>query len=155
LTNAEIKSSLSAGSNSSDKYDAITFTSASGSWPANANTKKTLTYVQLRNNQGSYITSPVFSSNVQKVVISVNATTTVRTFYCVPVATELPNTDKNNTYNKTGNESVIAGAYGSATCEDKKAQTITINFTGDTKQFKLIAYDGAVYIDSIKVYLKK
>lgn len=156
LSNAEIIAAFvdyEKDPKATTSYTDYTISSASGDWVGNMNADKGMKYLQLRNQQNAHICSPVFSSNVQKVELVINSKTIERTFHCVPVDTKLM-TAKDDTYNKTGNEAVIANSYGSVKCEKSKAQTVTIEFKGDTKQFKLIAFDGAVYIDAIKVYLK-
>lgn len=144
LTNAEIIKKLTELGSTSNSYADITFESDSGDWQANVSSLKTNTFLQLRKEKKSHILSPVFGGNISKVELVINEKTVVRTFYALPVSTEL--TDA------TYGEAIFATAYGSAACEASKTQTITIEFTGNTNQFNLIVAGGAAYIDSIKVY---
>lgn len=144
LTNAEIVKTLTDGGSTSTSYTDVTFKSASGDWKANTVPSKNNTFVQLRDSKKAHLLSPVFGGNISKVELVINAKTVIRTFYALPVSTEL--TDANYA------EGILKTAYGSATCEKSKAQTITIEFTGDTKQFNLIVGGGAAYVDAVKVY---
>lgn len=149
LTNAEIVKTLTDGGSTSTSYTDVTFKSASGDWKANTVPSKSNTFVQLRNSKKSYILSPVFNGNISKIEFVVNDKTVVRTFAAIPANTTLPEGDTK--YN-AATSTVLDNAYGQATCEEKKAQTLTIEFGANTNQFMLVPADGAVYIDSIKVY---
>lgn len=144
LTNAEIVKTLTDGGSTSTSYTDVTFKSASGDWKANTVPSKSNTFVQLRSSKKAHLLSPVFGGNISKVELVINAKTVIRTFYALPVSTELTDADYA--------EGIFKTAYGSATCEKSKAQTITIEFTGDTKQFNLIVGGGAAYVDAVKVY---
>ena len=144
LTNAEIVKTLTDGGSTSTSYTDVTFKSASGDWKANTVPSKSNTFVQLRNKNKAHLLSPEFDGNITKVELVINARTVIRTFYALPVSTELTDADYA--------EEIFKTAYGSATCEKSTAQTITIEFTGDTKQFNLIVGGGAAYVDAVKVY---
>lgn len=146
LTNAEIIKSISDAYKTSGKagYVEYTIKSASGDWQANANVADALESLTLKNNNYSHLLSPEFSGNITKIELVINKTTMIRSFYALPVSTELTEATYTNT--------IFDTAYGSATCERKKEQTITIVFNKNTKRFKLIVADGTAYIDAIKVY---
>ena len=146
LTNAEIIKSISDAYKTSGKtgYVEYTIKSASGDWQANTNVADALKFLQLKNNNYSHLLSPEFSGNITKIELVINKTTMKRNFYALPVSTELTEATYTNT--------IFDTAYGSATCETKKEQTITIVFNKNTKHFKLIVADGTAYIDAIKVY---
>ena len=146
LTNDEIKASINAAYAALKKngYADMTFESKSGNWAANANVAKDQAYLQLRNKNKAHLLSPEFDGNITKVELVINETTVVRDFYAIPASTPL--------IDAAYGDDIFKTAYGKATCEKSKAQTITIEFTGDTKQFNLVVGGGAAYIDSIKVY---
>ena len=146
LTNAEIIKSISDAYKTSGKngYVEYTIKSASGDWQANANVADALKFLQLQNKKYSHLLSPEFSGNITKIELVINKTTVKRNFYALPVSTELTEANYTNT--------IFDTAYGSATCEKSKEQTITIVFNKNTKRFKLIVADGTAYIDAIKVY---
>lgn len=145
LSNAEVVSAISSGSG----YAQFTIASASGEWVANINAKQE--FLQFRNSQGSYIQSPVFKTNVTRVVFSVNSkTTNGRTIYAVPSDTVLP-TDKDTKYS----EEQWASNYGSVTPQGKVEENCELVVSGDVKDFKIIVAGGAIYVDAIYVFCKK
>ncbi|MBO4610738.1 MAG: BACON domain-containing protein [Bacteroidales bacterium] len=152
LTNAEIVAFLSSGSNTGDVYADVDITSAGGNWTGNINTKKTITYAQFRNNRSAHMKSPEYSTNVKRVVLRFQEQTSSRTVYAVPVSV-IPNlpSQKDDNYNKTSHADLFANAYGSAVSGAKEECTKVITITGETKEFALLAYDGAVYLNSILV----
>ena len=155
LTNAEIVASLSASSATGDTYASWTFASAAGDWTGNVNTKKTITYAQFRNNRASYVKSPEYSKAVKRIVIRFQEQTVARTVYAIPVSTisSLPDNGKDDTYTK--HSDLTTDSYGSVKSENKEECTKVITVTGTTNQFALIAWDGAVYINSILVICEK
>ena len=155
LTNAEIIAALSQSSATADTYADFTFASAGGDWTGNVDTKKTLTYVQFRNNRASYIKSPEYAKNVKRIVIRFQEQTVARKVYALPVSTiaSLPNNGKDDTYTK--HSDLITNAYGFVQAEDKVECTKVITVTGTTNQFALIAWDGSVYVNSILVICEK
>ncbi len=155
LTNAEIIASLSSSSATKDEYADWTFASTAGDWTGNVDTKKTITYVQFRNNRASYVKSPEYPKAVKRIVLRFQEQTSSRTVHAIPVATisSLPNNGKDDTYTK--HSDLTTGSYGSVKSENKEECTKVITVTGTTNQFALIAWDGAVYLNSILVICEK
>ena len=155
LTNAEIIASLSSSSATGDTYADWTFASTAGDWTGNVDTKKTITYVQFRNNRASYVKSPEYPKAVKRIVLRFQEQTVARTVYAIPVSTisSLPNNGKEDTYTK--HSDLTTGSYGSVKSENKEECTKVITVTGTTNQFALIAWDGAVYLNSILVICEK
>lgn len=162
LTNAEIVAALSAGTTTANSYADVTIASASGTWKGNMNAKNDLTFIQIRNNKNAHLTSPVFTSNISKIELTVNGGTgdkvQARNFYAIAANTDLSQFGSDN-YNANANkekwEAVTKYGDGSSTASDTNVeQTVTIEFTGDTKDFMLVAHNGAAYITSVTVYLK-
>lgn len=148
LTNTQIVASLSASDVTGDSYGDITFTSTPGNWSANVNKKNTLTYVQLRNKSGSKLASPTYSSNIDKVVITVASNqSTSRNIHLIPSSTSVPTTNTN--YSST----LWASQYGQV-ASGTGGGNKTITFTSDAKSFILVVEGGATYIDEIAVFLK-
>ena len=148
ITNSEIVAVQSQTGTTQGTYIAMTYSSASGNWTANASGNSNNTYIQIRNKNASYIQSPTFSKNVSKVVINFSSNTTAnRTVYAIPSANvaSLPAA-------ATYADSESATNYGSTNATAGGAESLAINFTGETKDFALIAKGGAIYIDSIEVY---
>ena len=162
LTNAEIVAALSAGTTTANSYADVTITSASGTWKGNMNAKNDLTFIQIRNNKNAHLTSPVFASNISKIELTVNGgsgtSVAARNFYAIAANTDLSQFGSDN-YNANANkekwEAVTKYGDGSSTASDTNVeQTVTIEFTGDTKDFMLVTHNGAAYITSVTVYLK-
>ena len=165
LTNEEIckalKAAVDAGANG---YKDITIDSESGSWTGNINAQAnsgdlTTTYVQIRAKKGAYLLSPTFSANIEKIEFEVPAGLNWNTssnaglereIYAVPASTEVPTSDSN--YSSTLYET----NYGSVKTVGTESENAvyTIDFSSDTKSFKLLSKGGASYINWIKVYLK-
>ena len=148
ITNSEIVAAQSQTGTTQGSYIAMTYSSASGDWTANASGNSGNTFIQIRNKNASYLQSPTFSKNVSKVVINFNTKTTAnRTIYAIPTANvaSLPAA-------ATYADSEYATNYGSTNATAGGAESLAINFTGETKDFALIAKGGAIYIDSIEVY---
>ena len=146
LTNAEIKAVVSKSSG----YTDVTIESASGTWTGQMNTGTNISYIQIRNKQGSHIKSPTFEKNIKRVALRVNGTTIERTFYAIPSSTAVP----------TGSSAYAASLwetnYGSVSRTIRsEEETLVITFNAEAKDFILIAGDGAVYIDSILVICEK
>lgn len=156
LTNAEIIASLTASSATGDVYADWTFASAAGDWTGNVDTKKTITYVQFRNNRSSHLKSPVYEKNVKRIVLRFQEQTSSRTVHAVPVSV-IPNlpSQKDDNYNKTAHSDLFQDSFGSVQSGNKEECTKVIKVTGETKEFALIALDGAVYLNSILVICEK
>lgn len=148
---ASITSTLSSNSNGYLKFD---ITSASGTWKAYAYCSKSkdtgvvsTAYVQINTKAGYSLTSPAFASNVAKIeCVMASNQAAGRTLYAVPSSTTLPTGDYS--------DATYATNYGCSASSVKGAQTLTIDFTQDTKDFTIITQGGASYIESIKVYFK-
>ena len=159
LTNAEILPATVDASitDAYPSYRDATITSASGTWTANmAKHKDGLKFLQLRNKKGAYITSPLFTSAIQKVVVTMtseNVDLADRTLHAVPIETVLP-TGQVNGKDITYSETEWANEYGCVRTGTDKGAEVTIDFAegSDIKQFKLIVEGGATYIDHIDVY---
>ena len=160
LTNAEIlPATVDAeitGSNPS--YRDATITSASGTWTANmAKHKDGLKYLQLRNKKGAYITSPLFTSAVSKVVVTLTSEDVDlldRTLHAVPPATTLPTGQDASGKDIVYAATEWANEYGCVRTGADKGAEVTIDFAegSNIKQFMLIVEGGATYIDHIDVY---
>ena len=160
LTNAEIlPATVDAeitGSNPS--YRDATITSASGTWTANmAKHKDGLKYLQLRNKKGAYITSPLFTSAVSKVVVTLTSEDVDlldRTLHAVPPATTLPTGQDASGKDIVYAATEWANEYGCVRTGADKGAEVTIDFAegSNVKQFMLIVEGGATYIDHIDVY---
>ena len=162
LTNAEIVAALSAGTTTANSYADVTITSASGTWKGNMNAKNDLTFIQIRNKNGACLVSPTFGSNISKIELTVNGGTgnnvQARNFYAIASNTDLSQFGTEN-YNANANkekwEAVTKYGEASSVASDTNVeQTVTMEFSADTKDFMLVTHNGATYITSIKVYLK-
>ena len=157
LTNAEILAAVHDASVTGQyaTYGDVTITSTSGTWTGNVARHPTaVNYIQLRNQQAAQLTSPVFSSNIDKVVFTMTdddgvSSLSDRTLHAVPANTTLP-TAKDEKYSAT----VWANQYGSVKTGTTKGAQVTMSFTGDTKQFMLVVEGGATFIKDITVYFK-
>lgn len=155
LTNAEITAAVSKTSG----YTAVTIESAAGNWTGHVNTGNTITYLQFRDNQKSYLKSPIYSTNVKRVVLRFNAqtgtNTAARTVHAVPVSVidKLPTASGSGTYKKDA--SLFENSYGSAESAVKEEKTSVLTINGETKEFALISYEGAIYLNSILVICEK
>ncbi len=160
LTNAEILPATVDASitDAYPSYRDATISSASGTWTANmAKHKDGLKFLQLRNKKGAFITSPVFSSAVSKVVVTMtseNVDLADRTLHAVPPTTTLPTGKGSDGKDITYSESEWANEYGCARTGTDKGAEVTIDFAegSSVKQFMLIIEGGATYIDHIDVY---
>lgn len=153
LTNAEIKAATVDASMTDDSthYGDASISSTSGTWTGNfARNKNGLNFLQLRNKKGAYLKSPVFSSNIKAVVVTMTSDADVslanRALYAVPPTTSIPTGDDVYTAD------LWASKYGTADTGTTKGAKVTISFTGNTKQFTLVVDKGATYIDHIDVY---
>ena len=153
LTNAEIQTATVDATITSDNpsYRDGTITSTSGTWTGNfAKHANGVKYLQLRNKKGAYIKSPEFPSNIQKIVITMtsdaNVTLADRALHAIPPGTAIPTGE--DVYANT----LWATEYGSGQTGSTKGAKVTIEFTGQTKQFTLVVQGGATYIDEIAVY---
>lgn len=164
LTNAEITAALANTSIKQDTYSEITMSSAGGDWTGNVNGRAGLAYAQIRNSQGAYLKTPLLDSDIEKIEINAYAIVAgtskmTRTVYVIPADTELDTTDKTK-YNKDEYPVKIASiAYGGpeqfiGTEKVEIVKTLKLNTAG-VRQCKIICYDGTLYINSVKVYLKK
>ncbi len=155
LTNAEIRTATVDASITGDNpsYRDGTISSTSGTWTGNlAKHANGVKYLQLRNKKGAYLDSPVFSSAIKKVVVTMTSDANVslaeRVFHLVPVETTVPTTDDLYPASLWANE--YASARGGA--EKGSEVTIEIGESAGVKQFKLVIEKGATYIDHIDVY---
>lgn len=156
LSNAEILAAVHDESVTGDyaTYGNVTIKSTSGEWTGNiARHPSKVNFIQLRNQQAAQLTSPVFSSKIDKIVFTMSDDESVslsdRTLHAIPVGTTLP-TAKDEKYTST----VWASEYGSVKTGTTKGASVTLTITGDTKQFMLVVEGGATYIKEIAVYLK-
>ena len=168
LTNEEIVASLKEKGGSTSSYADFTFTSASGNWVGNVSAQSTNTYVQIRNSKGAFIMTPAFATEIQKIEFVTDGTksTQARTVHVMPADFKLPggkddaeNTDNYNatakpTAENPNSAAVTAASLGSVKTGTTPGETWTIDVKPGHKQVMIITYDGAVYMSSIKVYLK-
>ena len=167
MTNAEIIAALSGSSATGNSYADFSITSDSGKWTGNMNTKNDLKYVQIRNNRGANLKSPTFSKSIEKIELTINGGTAnsvqQRKIYAVATGTDLSAFGSTNDdgYNANKNDALWEAVtkYGNAqsvatSTNTEQTVTITLDSSVDTKDFMLVAYDGAVYITSVTVYFK-
>ncbi len=159
LTNAEIKAATVDATMTDDSthYGDGSITSSSGTWTGNfGRNKNGLNYLQLRNKNGAFITSPLFTSAIRKVAVTMTSETDVadRTLHAVPPTTTLPNGKDSNNKDITYSSTEWANEYGCVRTGAEKGATVVIDFAegSNVKQFKLIVEGGATYIDHIDVY---
>lgn len=152
LSNDEIKAKTYGS------YSDVTITSAGGNWTGNIIISQSNNnyYIQFRNKTGSYLKSPVYSSNVKRIVIvastaKMDATTNQpRPVYAVSASTTIPTATSNYT------SDLWTPNYGVANFNlNAGAQTIEIKPTDSFNQFSLISGGGAMYIESIYVFCAK
>ena len=168
LTNEEIVAALTANASTQTTYVDFTFSSASGNWVGNVSGHKDNKWVQIRNNKGAYIMTPKFETEIAKIEFVTDATkgTQSRTVHAMPANFKLPggkddasNQDNYNSTTKPSAESsnskaVTDASLGKVTTSTTAGETWTFDVAAGHKQVMIIAYDGAVYMSSIKVYLK-
>ena len=144
-------------------YGEYSITSEGGNWQGNFAKSSKNTFLQFRNNNASYLTSPEYSSKVVRVVLETaeenyNASSdSKRSIYAVPVVdpSTLP-TGKQNGKNILYTEEQWATNYGETVFKTNGGhQYGEIKFNADTKQFSLISANGAVYIEAIYVFCEK
>lgn len=161
LTNAEIKAATVDASMEDDSthYGDASISSTSGTWTGNfARNKNGLNFLQLRNKKGAYLKSPVFSSNIKTVVVTMTkdegVTLADRTLHAVPPTTTLPTGTGSDGKDITYSATEWANEYGCVRTSTEKGAKVTVNFAegSNVKQFKLIVEGGATYIDQIEVY---
>ena len=144
LTNAEIASAMSKVTGS---YQEVTIKSSCGDWMTNAYADKD-TALQFRAKSGSYVLSPVFAKYIEKIDITFASDIVKDRFvYAVPatVVESLPSGDYT--------DSQYATNYGYVNTTVAGAQTLTLTFESPVQQFALLAKGGAVYVESIEVFL--
>lgn len=144
LTNDEITNVLEQHTGTA-AYKTVEISSESGTWTGMMYSASTLTYVQLKAKDKSYLLSPEFSQAVKYIKINTaSQTTSDRSFYVIPSTTELP----------TGSysDSSFGTIYGKSEMTVTGEQELTIALTGDPKQFMIVAMGGTVYINSIDVF---
>ena len=159
LTNAEIRAATVEASITSENpsYRDATITSTSGTWTGNiAKHKDGLKYLQLRNKKGAYVTSPLFTSAISKVAVTLTSEDEQladRTLHAVPPTTTLP-TGQSNGKDIVYSATEWANEYGCVRTGSEKGATVVIDFAegSNVKQFMLIVEGGATYIDHIDVY---
>ncbi|MGN0199192.1 MAG: hypothetical protein ACI39T_06480, partial [Candidatus Cryptobacteroides sp.] len=163
LTNEEICAVTQDKSASGTVYGDYSITSEGGNWQGNFAKASANTFLQFRNNNASYLTSPEYSSKVVRVVLETaedkyNASSdSKRAIYAVPVVdpSTLP-TGKENGSNILYKEEQWATNYGVTVFNTNGGhQYGEIKFNADTKQFSLISANGAVYIEAIYVFCEK
>lgn len=160
LTNGEIVASFAASTATSNIYGDWSISSKSGTWTGNMNTKKDFEYVQIRNSYGAHLKTPEFATAIQKIEIVACATISgsneqERSVYAMPNDTNLATASTSEKYTTTVD---FSKAYadpvvfkGGVNVEITK----TIEFKAtDIKQCLIVSKDGALYIKSVKVYLK-
>lgn len=160
LTNAEILLATVDASiiSSNPSFRDAEISSASGTWTANmAKHKDGLRYLQLRNKKGAYITSPLFSSAISKVEVTITSedvTLGDRTLHAVPPTTTLPTGTDASGHDILYYVTEWANEYGCVRTGAEKGATVAIDFPegSNVKQFMLIVEGGATYIDHIDVY---
>lgn len=157
LTNDEIKTEVQTGSGYGT--GSVTITSTSGEWTGNMNHNASISYIQIRNKQGSFLQTPVFTKDIEKVEFTIAGGLNINTqtgaslsrqIYAIPVGTTLP------TSSSTYSGSLYTTNYGYAdTSGQANDFTATLTVSGNQKQLLFISKEGANYIKSIKVYFKK
>jgi len=163
LSKAEIEKACKTGTNSAS-YAEGTIASEGGDWTGNFATCLSNDFLQFRNNNASYLTSPEYSSNVKRIVVVVNEAKYKQSsakdlrLMMVPVVnpSDLPTGKDENKKNITYTEEQWKVCYGSITFKSNGgAQTMGVAFDGETKQFSILAADGAMYVDAIYVFCAK
>lgn len=164
LTNAEIVAACKVASGSG--YANLTISSAGGDWTANTmtNSSGSQAFLQMRNAAGSFASSPKYNGTITRVVISVKvsssaSTSNPRSIYVVPkvdaakLLSSYPTKDNKYTLD------TMAGYYGKIDFDLKELtstpESFEVKFTDtNVSEFSLLAYNGAVYVDSVVVYVK-
>lgn len=160
LTLDEIQKGINVGNSG---YQTLTISGAEGDWTANCNSKQA--YLQFRNNNASYLTSPTYATEVKRVVLVTNAAKFKQTnektlrLAAVPVVNPatLPTGKDSNDKNINYTEAQWSTNYGiSSVKSNGGAQNAEIKFsqTG-VKQFSILSCDGAMYLDAIYVFCAK
>ena len=156
LTNEEITSALATATQNA--YSAYTINSASGVWSAKLFAQKGLKYIQLRNKEASHLKTPEFAKEIAKIEIVTDETrqTTDRKVYLFAAdykPIETSGVNYNSTTDNVGtnfkNASIANGKIVA-----KSSTPVVIEVPAGHKQLVICTYDGAVYISSIKVYLR-
>lgn len=165
LTLEEITNLLKTETGSA--YKTLTIPSAGGNWTGNIMTSSSttaLTYLQFRNNNASFLTSPAYASNVKRVVIVATESKFKQTqdktlrVAAVPVVDPgtLPTGKDSKGNNITYTDAQMANAYGTVSVATKGgAQTLQMTFNAAAKQFSMLTIDGAMYLDAIYVFCEK
>lgn len=164
LTNAEIIAACKPASGSG--YATLTINSAGGNWTANAmtNANGAQVFLQMRNAAGSFASSPKYNGTITRVVISVKVsasakTSNPRSIYVVPkvdanaLLSAYPTKDNKYTLD------TMNGNYGKIDFDlmnlTSTPESFEVKFTDtNVSEFSLLAYNGAVYIDNVVVYVK-
>ena len=161
LTNDEITAAFAKTGVTKDTYGDFSISSESGSWTGNINTKEGLTFVQIRNKTNAHLLSPTFDKNIEKVELTVGRgggdKIMSRKFFAIAANSDLSVFTGNYNANDTSTSWDALTKYGEASSTESTTdtqQTVTIEFTGNTKNFMLVTYNGAAYIDAITVYFK-
>lgn len=160
LTLEEIQKGVNVGNSG---YQTLTISGAEGDWTANCNAKQA--YLQFRNNNASYLTSPAYATEVKRVVLVTNAAKFKQTnektlkLAAVPVVNpaDLPTGKDANEDNILYTEAQWSTNYGITSVKSNGgAQYAEIVFsqTG-VKQFSILSCNGAMYIDAIYVFCAK
>lgn len=148
ISNSEIVTAIDAAvAGGANGYTKVSFTSTSGTWTGKVNAQKNVPYIQLRAKDGACVKSPAFSTNVKRIVVRINSKTAAnRKIFAIPSNTELPSGDYKASWDT---------AYGVTETTGNVEETKVITVNGTTKDFALVVYGGAVYIDSILVICEK
>jgi|GEM_PF-950217 len=165
LTNEEIIAAVQKDAGNSASYGTYEIASAGGNWNGNFAKLSTSTYLQIRNNNASYLTSPTYDKSIDHIVINAvkggftGSKENNRTFYAMPVVdpAKLPTGKDANKSNITYTDDTFKGNYGSGSYEllNGSPKSIEIEFPEDVTQFSILVGGGAAYIGSIEVYLNK
>lgn len=162
LTNAEILAQLAKSTSAT--YTDVTVPSAGGDWVGNIYNDAKNTFLQFRNNNASYLTSPTYSTDVKRIVIVASeskfkqSTKKDLRVCAVPVVDPktLPTGKGSDNKNINYGDAQMAGAYGTVTVSTQGgAQTLGMDVTTSIKQFSLLTIDGAMYLDAIYVFCAK
>lgn len=160
LTNAEICTAVQKG----DGYSQADITSAGGNWTGNFMHAANQTFLQIRDNNALYMTSPKYDGTVTKIVAFVTAskkasTSQPRALYAMPVVdpAKLPTGKDANNKNIQYSADTVTGNYGYAEYNNQTPpESIEINMAeAGVSQFSLLSFKGASYYDKFIVYVKK
>ena len=145
LTSDEICAVVKTGTGA---YGDLKISCNYGNWTGNVFLGTAANYLQLRAKSGACVKSPTFSTDIKRVVLAINSTTySPRYFYLLPSTTEIP----------TGSYTtdLFANEYGHVTPTGGVAENLEVTFNTSAKDFTVVAYGGAAYLDGIYVFCAK